>query len=44
MLSGLLVCFLVVGIPVAAKKGFSLKLLFPVDAWRKVLADRASAG
>ena len=28
----------------AAKTAFSLKLLFPVAAWRKVLADRAARG
>jgi MFS family permease len=44
VLAGLLVWFLVEGRPVAARTVFSLKLLFPVDAWRKVLADRASAG
>jgi MFS family permease len=44
VLAGLLVWFLVEGKAVAARTLFSLKLLFPVDAWRKVLADRASAG
>ena len=44
VLAGLLVWFLVEAKPVAAKSVFSLRLLFPVDAWRKVLADRASAG
>ena len=28
----------------AAAKAFSLRVLFPVAAWRKVLADRAAAG
>jgi MFS family permease len=27
-----------------AAKGFSLRVLFPLSAWRRVLADRASAG
>ena len=31
-------------VPDAAGKAFSLETLFPVSAWRKVLADRASAG
>jgi len=31
-------------VPDAAGKAFSLGTLFPVSAWRKVLADRASAG
>ncbi len=44
VLAGLLVWFLIEARPVAAKTVFSLKLLFPVDAWRKVLADRPSAG
>lgn len=44
VLAGLLVWFCIDARTVAAKTVFSLKLLFPVDAWRKVLADRASAG
>lgn len=30
--------------PASAQAGFSLKTLFPVHAWRKVLANRAAAG
>jgi MFS family permease len=44
VVAGLLIWFLIEAKPVAARSAFSLKLLFPVDSWRKVLADRASAG
>jgi MFS family permease len=43
--AGLLVLVLInASVPDAGRKAFSLGTLFPVSAWRKVLADRASAG
>ena len=36
--------FFLGGLPVQGGKAFSLHTLFPVASWRRVLADRASAG
>ena len=44
LLAGIWVCMSITGIVPKARTAFSLATLFPVAAWRKVLADRASAG
>ena len=44
LLAGGLVFLCIDPKPAAAAKSFSMEVLFPVAAWRKVLADRASAG
>ena len=44
LLAGLLVWFLVDEKSMWTGKAFSLKALFPIEAWRKVLANRAAAG
>ena len=44
LLAGLMVFALLEFSPHREKRAFSLGSLFPLDAWRKVLADRASAG
>ncbi len=44
LLAGLWVWFSITRSAPGAKAPFTLKTLFPVAAWRKVLSDRASAG
>jgi MFS family permease len=44
LVAGLLVYFLITRAQPTAARRFSLGALFPLAAWRKVLADRASAG
>src|SRR3970282_257849 len=45
LIAGLLVLGMIQALPVQkSQPAFSLSTLFPIAAWRKVLADRASAG
>jgi MFS family permease len=44
LLAGLWVFFGIEGKSAGAKTGFSFATLFPVSAWRKVIANRAAAG